>query len=339
MNKKNTYTQTYVLLDAHALIHRAYHALPDFSTRSGVPTGALYGLTSMILRVITDFKPDHIIACYDLPEKTFRHVAYEDYKGTRKKIDDVLIDQLISSKEVFQAFSIPIYEMPGFEADDVIGTLATLLRQDPQNKIIIASGDMDTMQLIHKDQVVVYTLKKGITDTILYDEKAVVARYGFLPASIADYKGLRGDTSDNIIGIKGIGEKTATQLIDIFKNIETMYAFLSKKGETAFQEKTGLTPRLVQLIKDNEDEALFSKELATIRLDVPITYIPTPTHKEMFSLDAVETLCSKYEFKSLLQKARTLYQTSDSVHSHDVAHTQEHAAQIIEKNIFSHCRY
>lgn len=307
MNKKNPYTQTYVLLDAHALIHRAYHALPDFSTRAGVPTGALYGLTTMILRVIADFKPDFIIACYDLPEKTFRHVAYEEYKGTRKKIDDVLITQLISSKEVFTAFDIPIYEMPGFEADDVIGTLATLLKKDPQNKIIIASGDMDTMQLIEKDQVVVYTLKKGITDTILYDEKAVHTRYGFLPVSIADYKGLRGDTSDNIIGIKGIGEKTATILIDTFKNIETMYAFLRKKGEKAFQEKTGLTPRLVALIKDNEDEALFSKELATIRLDVPLEYTPTPIHRDMFSIEKVEALCTKYEFKSLLQKARTLY--------------------------------
>lgn len=332
MSKKNTYTQTYVLLDAHALIHRAYHALPDFSTRAGVPTGALYGLTSMILRVIADFKPDHIIACYDLPEKTFRHVAYEEYKGTRKKIDDVLITQLISSKEVFGAFNIPIYEMPGFEADDVIGTLATILKKDPQNKIIIASGDMDTMQLIDKDQVVVYTLKKGITDTIIYDEKAVHARYGFLPISIPDYKGLRGDTSDNIIGIKGIGEKTATHLIDIFKNIEAMYAFLSKKGDVAFQEKTGLTPRLVALIKDNEDEALFSKELATIRLDVPLKYTATDTHQEMFSIENVEALCEKYEFKSLLQKARTLYQITDEAKSDAVHDTQ--IDQVIAKKYF-----
>ncbi len=307
---KQKYENTYVLLDAHAIIHRAYHAIPDFTTKSGEPTGALFGLLSMIIRILTEIKPDYIIACYDLPQKTFRHIAYDAYKGTRTKTDDVLVEQLIKSREIFQACDIPIYDAPGYEADDVLGTLAQLLKKDKKNKIIIASGDMDTMQLIDHDQVIVYTLKKGITDTILYDEEGVIERYGFPPQSIPDYKGLRGDTSDNIIGIKGIGEKTATLLVQKYTTIEKMYTAL-KKDALLFKKDTGLTDRLVGLIRDNEDEALFSKELATIRCDVPIDFQKSELHQSVFDTQKVITLCERYEFRSLIPRIKMLY-TQDS---------------------------
>jgi DNA polymerase-1 len=306
MKKKPPYTHKYILLDAHAIIHRAYHALPDFTTRSGAPTGALYGLMTMLVKVITDLNPDYIIACYDLPGKTFRHTAYEEYKGTRKKIDDVLIEQLKKSREIFEAFNIPIYDYPGFEADDILGTLAELLKKDKSNQIIIASGDMDTMQLIDGDQVLVYTLKKGITDTILYDEKAVKERYGFSPEHISDYKGLRGDTSDNIIGIKGIGEKTATTIIERFGSIEALYKAL-KKNPTQVKDDIKVTDRIINLLIEGEDEALFSKELATIRRDAPVTFIQPPIHSSVYNPEAVEKLCLAYEFKSLGPRMRSLY--------------------------------
>lgn len=161
-----------VLLDAHAIIHRAYHALPDFANSRGEPTGALYGLSTMLMKIISDLSPDHVVACYDLPKKTFRHEAYEDYKAGRAKADDALVDQLKSSRKIFKAFSVPIYDAPGFEADDVLGTIVERFKDDKNIEIIIASGDMDTLQLV-SDNVSVYTLKKGINDTIIYDEKSI----------------------------------------------------------------------------------------------------------------------------------------------------------------------
>jgi DNA polymerase I len=202
--KKSAKTETLVLLDAHAILHRAYHALPDFTSPDGAPTGALYGVVTMVLKIIEDFKPQYIAACYDLPEPTYRHTAFAAYKGTRQKTDDALVAQIIKSREIFTVFGIPIYEAPGFEADDVLGTIASVTKSTPDLKVIIASGDMDTLQCVDKKRVQVYTLKKGIKDTILYDEAAVKERFGFPPSQVPDYKGLRGDTSDNIPGIVGI---------------------------------------------------------------------------------------------------------------------------------------
>ena len=173
--------KTLVLLDAHAIIHRAYHALPEFLSSKGEPTGALYGLASMLMKIVTDLKPDYIVACYDLPGKTFRHEAYDAYKAGRAKADDALIMQLKKSRQIFDAFDIPAYDSPGFEADDVLGTIVKkcekLKIENCELKIIIASGDMDTMQLVDDKKVQVYTLKKGINETILYDEDAVLARF------------------------------------------------------------------------------------------------------------------------------------------------------------------
>src|SRR3990167_6700450 len=278
MSKVNT---RLVLLDAHAIIHRAYHALPEFLSGKGEPTGALYGLSSMLLKIITDLKPDYLIACYDLPQKTFRHEAYDGYKAGRAKTDEALIAQLKESRKIFEAFNIPIYDAPGFEADDVLGTIVEKEKNEKNLDIIIASGDMDTMQLVNNKKVQVYTLKKGLNDTILYDEEKVVERFGFKPTLLPDYKGLRGDPSDNIIGIKGIGEKTAQTLVSTFGSIEKIYKKIKKDPE-AFR-KAGLTPRIIKLLEDGEEEALFSKTLATVRHDAPIEFsLPKKVWRESF---------------------------------------------------------
>src|SRR5476651_1457615 len=141
--------KTLVLLDAHAIIHRAYHALPEFLSSKGEPTGALYGLSTMLMKIITELKPDYIVACYDLPQKTFRHEAYDAYKAGRSKTDEALVLQLKNSREIFKAFDIPMYDSPGFEADDILGTIVEKYKKDKNIAIIIASGDMDTMQLIN----------------------------------------------------------------------------------------------------------------------------------------------------------------------------------------------
>jgi DNA polymerase I len=295
-----------VLLDAHAIIHRAYHALPDFTTPTGEPSGALYGLSSMLLRIITDLKPDYIAACYDLPKPTMRHEAYADYKATRTAIDSALIAQLTTSRRVFEAFSITIYEKEGFEADDILGTIVELLKDDKGIEIVIASGDMDTMQLIDGKRVQVYTLKKGINDTIMYDEKAVKERYGFMPEFIPDYKGLRGDPSDNIIGIPGVGEKTATELIANFGSLESIYKKL-KKNEAEFVEK-GIKPRMIGLLKEHEEDAIFSKMLATIRLDAPIDFVLEKTARaDAESLPKVLALFDELGFRSIRGRARAVF--------------------------------
>ncbi|MES2225480.1 MAG: DNA polymerase [Patescibacteria group bacterium] len=295
-----------ILLDAHAIIHRAYHALPDFQSPAGQPTGALYGLSSMLLRIIQELKPDYIAACYDLPKPTMRHEAYEGYKSTRMKIDDALATQLNTSRDVFKAFCIPIYEREGFEADDILGTITHLLKDDMDIEIIIASGDMDTLQLVEKSRVKVYTLKKGLNDTIMYDAAAVVARYGFDPILVSDWKGLRGDPSDNIIGIPGIGEKTATTLVQEFGTIESMYKQL-KKDESVFLAK-GIKPRIVGLLKEHEEDAIFSKMLATIRMDAPIAFkLPEAVWHNGNTLPTVLALFDELGFRTLRGRARAVF--------------------------------
>lgn len=290
-----------VLLDTHAIIHRAYHALPDFRSSDGTPTGALYGLCNMVASIIRELKPDYIFACYDLPGKTFRHEAYENYKGTRKKGDDDLITQLISSREVIESLGIPIYDAPGYEADDVIGTIAKKLGNNKAYDIVIASGDMDTLQLIEDDHIRVFTLKKGITDTVLLNEKDVVERFGFLPVYIQDYKALRGDASDNIPGVPGVGEKTATTLIQKFKTIENLYKVL--KNNEAEIKSSGVTDRIINILKENEDGAIFSKMLASIRIDAPINIqIPEKTWKDGFDLSRAEVVFKKYEFRTMMSR-------------------------------------
>jgi len=299
MANNTTKKERLVILDSHAIIHRAYHALPEFMNSKGEPIGAIYGLATMLFKIITDLKPDHIVACFDLPKKTFRHIAYDNYKAGRAKADEALVAQLISSRNFFKALSIPMYECEGFEADDLLGTIVEQLKTKKKDvDIIIASGDMDTLQLVKDDWVQVYTLKKGINDTILYNEKKVFERFGFSPDKLPDYKGLRGDQSDNIIGIKGIGEKTATILISKYGTVENIYKAI-KKDEKEFKP-LGITDRVLTLLKEGEEEAMFSKTLATIRLDAPIKFeLPKNNWRDIVDKNSVAEFFRTMEFKTL----------------------------------------
>lgn len=299
MAKKKIEKQKIVLLDSHAIIHRAYHALPEFMNSRGEPTGAIYGLATMLFKIITDLKPDYIVACFDLPKKTFRHEAYDNYKAGRAKADEALVAQLIRARDFFKALSIPMYECEGFEADDLLGTITEQLKNKKDKiDIIIASGDMDTLQIVEDDWIQVYTLKKGINDTILYNEKKVFERFGFKPKNLPDYKGLRGDPSDNIIGIKGIGEKTATTLISKYGTIENIYKAIKKSDSEL--KKIGITDRIFNLLKEGEEEALFSKTLATIRMDAPIKFeLPDKIWKETVDKNNVADFFRELDFKSL----------------------------------------
>ncbi len=298
--------QRIVLLDMHAIMHRAYHALPEFSTSKGEPSGALYGLAAMLVKIGTELKPDHIAAAYDLAKPTHRHVAFDGYKAGRIKADDALITQIERSRDVLAALNIPSYEHEGFEADDILGTIVAQTKENDALEVIIATGDMDTLQLVDKKRVKVFTLRKGINDTILYGFDEVVARYGFTPDLLPDFKGLRGDPSDNIPGIKGIGEKTATTLITTFGGIDAIYKKLKKEGD-AFTAP-GITPRIRELLKEGEDEANFSKLLGTIRLDAPITFsLPEKTWRDGADVVRAVELFTELEFRSLVPRIKTLF--------------------------------
>src|SRR3989344_4839708 len=270
--------KTLGLLDTHALIHRAYHALPKFTSKNtGEPTGALYGLSAMLLKIIRELKPDYIVAAFDRPEPTFRHDTYDGYKAKRPEAEEDLVKQLIRARDIVEAFGIPILDAPGFEADDVLGTIVEALRRNPPTgglKTIIVSGDMDVLQLVDGDRVVVFTLRKGIEDTVIYDEKKVEERYGFGPGMLPDFKGLRGDPSDNIVGVKGIGEKIATEIIKNFGTLENLYQKLEEgsPANAAGVAVGGLKEKTVQLLKEHKKDAFFSKTLATIRRDAPVNF-------------------------------------------------------------------
>src|SRR3989344_4047581 len=324
-----------VLLDAHAILHRAYHALPDFSTSKGEPTGALYGLSTMVIKIIEDLKPDYVIACYDLPGPTYRHEVYTAYKAKRQKTDNDLIIQINRSRDIFKALNVPIYDKTGFEADDIIGTIVEQVMVENTDKtieIIIASGDMDTLQLVKGDRVRVYTLKKGIKDTIIYDQETVKDRYGFGPELMPDYKGLRGDPSDNIIGVKGIGEKTATILIKTFGTIENVYLELEAGHHKKFEE-AGISERIIGILGENKEEAEFSKMLATIRRDAPIQFvIPDKSFKQSIEMSAIGSLWNELEFRTLIQRLKkVLDQNIDGGINNDKEKKQDITAEEVEK--------
>ena len=262
-----------ILIDANALMHRAYHALPPLTTKKGEVVNAVYGFTSVLLKVIKELKPDYMICAFDVAGGTFRDKIYNEYKAGRVKPDQEFYDQIPKIKEVVKALNIPIVEKQGFEADDVIGTLAEQASQKfikskvhkvKKLKTVIVTGDLDALQLVDKNTEV-YTLRKGIKDTVIYDEKAVQERYGLNPEQIIDYKGLRGDPSDNIPGVKGIGEKGAIDLLQKFGSMEKIYQAIEK-------DKTGdlIKSKVKEKLIAQKKEALMSKELATIKRDMDI---------------------------------------------------------------------
>ncbi len=322
------FSKKLVVLDTHAILHRAYHALPDFSSSKGEPTGALYGLASMLMKIMTELKPDYIVAAYDLPQPTHRHIAYEKYKAHRPKAEDALVEQIKRSRDVLDAFGIDRYECPGFEADDILGTIAERMKTHKDVQVIIASGDMDAMQLVDDDRVMVYTLKKGLSETIMYNENGVRERFGFGPEQIPDYKGLRGDPSDGIPGVKGIGEVTATTLIKEFGSVEKVYEALEKHPD--WVEKAGIKKGIIEKLKDQKEQAEMSKALAQIHRDVPITFVlPEKEWRYSANEDRTLTMFSEFEFRSLIPRLRGLF----SLHDADDAFEDMGEGLGIEENV------
>ncbi len=286
--------QKLVLIDGNALLHRAYHATPPLSTSSGELVNAVYGFTSMLLKALAELKPEYIAVAWDLKAKTFRHEAYANYKAKRKPMEEGLASQFNRAHQILKAFNIPQFSLAGFEADDLIGTLARQAAKfeirNSKFEIIIVTGDRDLMQII-SSKIKIFMPKKTLADVGMYGEEEFALKYGFAPENLVDYKALAGDQSDGIPGVAGIGEVSATKLIQEYKNIENIYQNLDKIPEKL--QKT--------LIKGKES-ALMSKKLATIDTDAPIKLDLPACQVHDFDINKVVELFDELQFKSLISR-------------------------------------
>lgn len=280
-----------IIIDSNSLIHRAFHALPPL-THKGQPTGAVYGFLLTLFKAIKDIKATHIIACFDTPAITFRDDIFKEYKSQRPATHKDIVSQIHVVKEVLKAFSVPVFEKDGFEADDLIATLATKAKGEA--KVFIVSGDLDNLQLV--DQIVkVYTLGKGVKDSIIYDEARVQERFGVSPRQMNDFKALTGDVSDNIPGVPGIGKTTAASLIQQFGSIQNLYEELAT--DTAV-----LKPKVKEALKQNKESALLSLELVKTKKDVDISFNLEEALFGRFDQEKVKQKFNELGFFSLSNK-------------------------------------
>lgn len=280
-----------VLLDSNGLIYRAFFALPYLTTSDGRPTNAVYGFTSMLLKVLEDERPDYIAAAFDRPAPTFRHKEFTGYKAHRVAMPDDLRPQIGLSKQVLDALRIQVFEADGFEAEDVIATIARKAEAAGLD-VLIVSGDLDTLQLVD-NRVRVMVTSRGITETTIYDEAKVRERFGFDPVQLPDYKSLRGDTSDNIPGVPGIGEKTASALIQQFGSME---AVLDHLNLVPAKNRAALAAAKEQVRQ--------SKRLATIVADAPVKVEWEALRRQEPDREHVEALFRELEFRAFLDRVR-----------------------------------
>jgi len=295
-----------IIIDSNSLIHRAFHALPPLTTRKGELVNALYGFLLVFLKALKELQPDYLAAAFDFPAPTFRHKEYLKYKAKRPPAPKELYQQIPKVKEILKGFGVPIFEKEGLEADDLIGAIASNFSKKqvyPKVEIIILSGDLDTLQLVNENTKVC-TLKKGIKETVLYDVEKVKERYGGLtPSQLVDFKALKGDPSDNIPGVTGIGEKTAIQLIKEFGSLENLYRELDQKTQKAEKIKEGIQKKL----RDYREQAFISKSLAQLRIDIPLELDLKRIQFKPAEEGKIAQLFKKYEFYTLIKRLGEIF--------------------------------
>jgi len=286
------------LLDGSSLAYRAFFALPEsITTRDGFPTNALYGLSQMLLKIVDEYRPAGVVVAWDAREKTFRHEEFEEYKAQRPHMPEPLSQQWALFPELMEAFGIVNLVRPGYEADDILGTLAEEAKRQGVGSIVV-TGDRDAMQVVDED-IWVMSTGRGITDVKIYTPAAVLERFGVTPAQIPDYIGLKGDTSDNIPGVPGVGEKTAAQLLQQFGSIDALYERLDEVKSEKRRE----------LLRAHENEARLSLHLATMVLDVPLEEdLVELVARGGYTLpvERVDAVFEKYEFRALRRRLREL---------------------------------
>jgi len=279
-----------VLIDGHAILHRAYHAFPlTLKTRKGELVNAVYGFSRMLLTVLEDLKPHYLAVAFDLPQPTFRHQEYVGYQIQRPEMDKELFGQIERVYQIVKALNIPIFTTPGFEADDIIGTLAGQAAQK-KLEVLIVTGDRDIMQLVNK-KVKVYSPRKGFAEPEIFDEKKIKVFLGVKPEQIIDYKALIGDASDNYPGVSGIGPKTAVELLNKYGSLKKIYQNLKK-----------IKPQIAEKLKQGKESALLSQKLATIVTKVPLKLNLKACLVHDYNQPKAVKLFEELQFKSLINK-------------------------------------
>ncbi|MCM0759306.1 DNA polymerase I [Sporomusa sphaeroides DSM 2875] len=304
--------QRFIIIDGSSLVHRAFHALPMLRTADGLHTNAVYGFTTMLVKLLADYKPDFLAVAFDKGRVTFRTETYSQYKAQRQATPGELSEQFPLLRELLQAFGITTIEEAGFEADDIIGTLAAKASRQGY-EVLIVTGDRDALQLIGPETKVLLT-KRGISDMETMDTAALKEKYGLTPAQIIDMKGLMGDSSDNIPGVPGVGEKTAGKLLAQFGSLENVLANIDQVSGKKLQEN----------LRQFTDQAILSKQLATIVCNMDMEFIPENfgIHPET---QTVKELFAKFEFKTLLAKVDTLF---PGISSRDAGEIQSPAVEL-----------
>ena len=292
---------TLMLIDGNSLAYRAFFALPtDMATASGQVTNAVYGFTSMLVNLLRDQKPDHLAVVFDRPEPTFRHIALDSYKANRDASPDILRQQMGLVRQVVEVLRVPVLDLAGFEADDIIATLATQAEARGDD-VIIVTGDRDSYQLVQDPQIRVLYNKRGVSDYALYDEAGILERTGVTPAAYVEYAALRGDPSDNLPGVPGVGEKTAAKLITTYGGIDGIYAHLDE-----------LTPKLRQNLAENEDKARINVDLMRLRRDAPVEVDPDELRIGDYDLAEVRQVFDFFEFRALYERMLEVLGETDS---------------------------
>jgi len=277
-----------VLIDGHALLHRAFHAIPPLTTKKGELINAVFGFSNMLLKILSDLKPEYLAVCFDRPTPTFRHKEYPKYQAQRPPMAEELKSQIERVREVIRSFKIPIYEKDGFEADDLIGSLA---KQASGNiEVVIVTGDKDIFQLI-TDKVKVYAPKKGLSNPEMVDREKFREKYGFEPEQLVDFKALVGDPSDNYPGVSGIGPKTAVKLVQKYGSLEEIYKHLEE-----------IEPKVAEKLKRGKETAFLSYKLAKIVKDAPVRLDWEKCRFGKYDSKEVKKVFEKLEFKSLVKR-------------------------------------
>jgi DNA polymerase-1 len=279
-----------MLLDGNGLIYRGYFALPPLTTSKGELVNAVFGFCSIVLRGIQDLKPDYVAVAFDLQGPTFRHEQYAEYKATRQRMPDDLRDQFPKVREVVKALRIPVYELPGYEADDVIGTIVVDAEKRGLDTTIV-TGDLDMLQLV-SDQTRLMTTRSGVENTILYDPARIRERYDLVPDQMIDYKALKGDPTDNIPGVPGVGEKTAAKLIREFGTLESLYERIDEVKPEKLRDK----------LIENREAVFMGKDLTTIVRDLPVEFDLEAARLGDYDRETVIRLFREYEFRTLIER-------------------------------------
>ena len=283
-----------MLLDGNGLIYRGYFALPPLTTSKGELVNAVFGFCSIVLRGFQDIRPDYVAVSFDLPGPTFRHERFADYKATRQRMPDDLRDQFPKVREIVKALRIPVYELPGYEADDVIGTLTVQAERDGIDTTIV-TGDLDMLQLV-TDRTRLMTTRSGVQNTIIYDPARIHERYGLAPTQMIEFKALKGDSTDNIPGVAGVGEKTAASLIQTFGTLEGLYERIDEVP------KEKLRAALIEA----RERVLESRTLMTIMRDLPVELDLAAARLGEYDREGVIRLFREYEFRTLIERLPAL---------------------------------